>query len=403
MLHYVSNDARAARRRPGADRRRLRARRLRLRHHAHASRWASVSPPRSARSTKSCSRRRPRRCDKVRAGNAWNEPHDAAVRVLAQGMLDLKLLSGSLDEVLEKETYKRFYMHRTGHWLGLDVHDAGDYKRAGKWRTLAPGMVLTVEPGLYIRAADDVPEAPARHRRAHRGRRAGHRGRLRSDHRRDAEEHRRHRGAEARCRADGRCIRGAGPVGCVLALALHAIRKVVALQGKTDCRRSPRQSPLRPIALSHASRLILERIGAWRALRADADRDDPYLPAGRASAASRLSAADAGVPALGYVVDYASLLNCLLSRVEGVRNPDRDRSRRRASRRPRRRHVKRIEGKKLRPGGPRRARHDQPGRRAHRLGALHAGGTARPAAARRALLRGVGHAPRTGAGVVRRA
>jgi len=95
---------------------------------------------------------------KVRAGNAWNEPHDAAVRVLAQGMLDLKLVSGSLEEVLEKETYKRFYMHRTGHWLGLDVHDAGEYKRAGKWRTLAPGMTLTVEPGLYVRAAEDVPE-----------------------------------------------------------------------------------------------------------------------------------------------------------------------------------------------------------------------------------------------------
>ena len=96
--------------------------------------------------------------DKVRAGNAWNEPHDAAVKVLAQGMLDLKLLTGSLDAVLEKETYKRFYMHRTGHWLGMDVHDAGDYKRAGQWRALAPGMTLTVEPGLYIRAADDVPE-----------------------------------------------------------------------------------------------------------------------------------------------------------------------------------------------------------------------------------------------------
>lgn len=96
--------------------------------------------------------------EKVKAGLGWNEPHDAAVRVLAQGMLELKLVSGSLDEVLEKETYKRFYMHRTGHWLGLDVHDAGEYKRSGAWRTLAPGMALTVEPGLYIRAADDVPE-----------------------------------------------------------------------------------------------------------------------------------------------------------------------------------------------------------------------------------------------------
>ncbi len=96
--------------------------------------------------------------EKVRPGNAWNQPHDAAVRVLAQGMLDLKLLEGTLDEVLEKETYKRFYMHRTGHWLGLDVHDAGEYKRAGDWRPLVHGMTLTVEPGLYIRAAEDVPE-----------------------------------------------------------------------------------------------------------------------------------------------------------------------------------------------------------------------------------------------------
>ncbi|TAK44913.1 MAG: Xaa-Pro aminopeptidase [Betaproteobacteria bacterium] len=95
---------------------------------------------------------------KVRPGNAWNEPHDAAVRVLAQGLLELKLLSGSLEEALEKETYKRFYMHRTGHWLGLDVHDTGDYKRSGEWRTLVCGMTLTVEPGLYIRADDDVPE-----------------------------------------------------------------------------------------------------------------------------------------------------------------------------------------------------------------------------------------------------
>ncbi len=96
--------------------------------------------------------------EKVRAGSEWIAPHDAAVRVLAQGLLDLKLLAGTLDEVLEKESYKRFYMHRTGHWLGLDVHDAGDYRRSGKWRPLVAGMALTVEPGLYIRAADDIPE-----------------------------------------------------------------------------------------------------------------------------------------------------------------------------------------------------------------------------------------------------
>jgi len=95
----------------------------------------------------------------VKPGNVWNDPHDAAVRALAQGMLDLKLLAGTLDSVLEKETYRRFYMHRTGHWLGLDVHDAGEYKRAGKWRTLAPGMTLTVEPGLYVQPAADVPAA----------------------------------------------------------------------------------------------------------------------------------------------------------------------------------------------------------------------------------------------------
>jgi Xaa-Pro aminopeptidase len=94
----------------------------------------------------------------VKPGSAWNAPHDAAVRVLAQGMLDLKLLAGSLDEVIEKEAYKRFYMHRTGHWLGLDVHDAGPYKQAGSWRALQAGMTLTVEPGLYLRAAEDVPE-----------------------------------------------------------------------------------------------------------------------------------------------------------------------------------------------------------------------------------------------------
>ena len=95
----------------------------------------------------------------TRPGNHWNQPHEAAVAVLAQGLLDLGLLHGSLDEVLETHAYRRFYMHRTGHWLGRDVHDAGDYKLDGQWRPLQPGVVLTIEPGCYIRPADDIPEA----------------------------------------------------------------------------------------------------------------------------------------------------------------------------------------------------------------------------------------------------
>jgi len=95
----------------------------------------------------------------IKPGASFLDPHTAAVRVLAQGMLDMKLLEGSLDGVIESEAYKRFYMHRTGHWLGLDVHDAGEYRAGEDWTKLQPGMALTVEPGCYIRPADDVPAA----------------------------------------------------------------------------------------------------------------------------------------------------------------------------------------------------------------------------------------------------
>ena len=95
----------------------------------------------------------------ARPGSRWNQPHDTAMRVLVQGMIDLKLCKGSIDGVIESGDYKRFYMHRTGHWLGMDVHDVGNYKVNGDWRDLLPGMALTVEPGLYIRPADNVPEA----------------------------------------------------------------------------------------------------------------------------------------------------------------------------------------------------------------------------------------------------
>ena len=96
--------------------------------------------------------------DAVQPGSHWNAPHEAALKVLAQGMIDLGLCTGSVDGVLESGDYKRFYMHRTGHWLGLDVHDVGEYKQAGDWRSLQPGMTLTVEPGCYIRPADSVPQ-----------------------------------------------------------------------------------------------------------------------------------------------------------------------------------------------------------------------------------------------------
>lgn len=90
-------------------------------------------------------------------GRHFMEAHDAAVRVLTRGLVDLKLLAGDVDNLIEKGDYKRFYMHRTGHWLGLDVHDAGEYKIGNDWTILQPGMTLTVEPGLYIRPAADVP------------------------------------------------------------------------------------------------------------------------------------------------------------------------------------------------------------------------------------------------------
>ena len=86
----------------------------------------------------------------IKPGRHWNQAHQAAVRVLTHGLVELGLLKGKPRELIRAEAYRRFYMHRTGHWLGMDVHDVGDYRRDGRWRELVPGMVLTVEPGLYI-------------------------------------------------------------------------------------------------------------------------------------------------------------------------------------------------------------------------------------------------------------
>ncbi|MBM3395856.1 MAG: Xaa-Pro aminopeptidase [Betaproteobacteria bacterium] len=94
----------------------------------------------------------------VRPGKSFQAPHDAAVTVLVRGLVDLRLLKGSVEGLVESGDYRKFYMHRTSHWLGMDVHDCGDYKRGDKWRRLEAGMVLTVEPGCYIRPAADVAE-----------------------------------------------------------------------------------------------------------------------------------------------------------------------------------------------------------------------------------------------------
>ncbi|MCL4810628.1 MAG: Xaa-Pro dipeptidase, partial [Thermoanaerobaculia bacterium] len=98
---------------------------------------------------------------KVRPGGRFQDVHDVAVEVLVDGLLELGLLSGKRKKVIEKGDYTRFYMHRTSHWLGMDVHDRGRYHDAkGEWRLFEPGMVLTVEPGLYIRTDEKKVPAP---------------------------------------------------------------------------------------------------------------------------------------------------------------------------------------------------------------------------------------------------
>ena len=86
----------------------------------------------------------------IRPGNHWNQPHDASVRVITAGLVQLGLLRGKVANLIKRKAYRDFYMHRVGHWLGLDVHDVGDYRVGGEWRLLEPGMVMTVEPGIYV-------------------------------------------------------------------------------------------------------------------------------------------------------------------------------------------------------------------------------------------------------------
>jgi len=90
--------------------------------------------------------------EQVQPGNHWIDPHDAAVKVITEGLVALGILKGRVRTLIKDKAYTKYYMHRTGHWLGMDVHDVGDYKIDGDWRMLEPGMVMTVEPGLYLPA-----------------------------------------------------------------------------------------------------------------------------------------------------------------------------------------------------------------------------------------------------------
>ncbi|ENU99271.1 MULTISPECIES: Xaa-Pro aminopeptidase [Acinetobacter] len=92
----------------------------------------------------------------VQIGNSYKEPHNVAVRILVQGLLDLGIMQGDLEEIIQTESFRQFYMHGTGHWLGMDVHDVGTYKANGEWRAYEEGMVVTVEPGLYIAPDDET-------------------------------------------------------------------------------------------------------------------------------------------------------------------------------------------------------------------------------------------------------
>jgi Xaa-Pro aminopeptidase len=100
--------------------------------------------------------------DEVRAGRSFDAYHEAAVRTITRGLCRLGLLAGSVEKNLREHAYRKFYMHKTGHWLGLDVHDVGDYRIDGEFRVLEPGMVVTVEPGLYV--APDAKGVPAKFR-----------------------------------------------------------------------------------------------------------------------------------------------------------------------------------------------------------------------------------------------
>ena len=242
----------------------------------------------------------------VKPGADFIDYHDAATRVLVQGLIDFKLCKGSVDAVLEDDSYKQFYMHRTGHWLGLDVHDAGDYMQKGKWRKLKPGMVLTVEPGLLHPPRAERSQGVLEHRRAHRGRRARDREGPRGPHGRVPEDGEGRRGSGSRPLTWPRSTsRSSAPARSARRGALLRAREGSRIE-VFEARDGPVGRHAHAGALARkprAARVECERLARGAATPIALD---PHLPEGRARTHADRGGG-AGRAALGYTVPFAAL------------------------------------------------------------------------------------------------
>ena len=411
------------RRRPAADRRRLRIPRLRVRHHAHVpgERQVHAAAEGHLRTGAGVAAGLPRR---GQAGHGI--PRRTTRRRSAcwrRATSTSSLCQGTLDEVLENGSFKQFYMHRAGHWLGMDVHDAGLYQVKGASQTLVPGMVLTVEPGTYIRPADNVPEHFWN---------IGVRieddvlvtaSRPREPDRRRAQDGRRRR---SRLQAleptrDSACMMSSSSARARSAARWRWRWRMPTSTSSRWTRARPARTLRgdRSLALSHGARLIFERLGVWPRLAADAGAVTPIATIDISQAGgfgvTRLAADEQGLPALGYVVSYralqardrrgagahaastsASASTAAVGRAErrsyaAVALAERSADRvARAARGRRRRHGDRGGGHRARAARLRAGRADRQGRhgapaRRRRLRALHARGPDRAAARRRSL------------------
>ncbi len=282
--------------------------------------------------------------DKVRSGNHWNQPHEAAVRAVTSGLVKLGLLKGRVPELIKTQAYTTYFGHRTGHWLGMDVHDVGDYKVGGEWRVLEPGMALTVEPGIYIRPSPRVPkefwnigirieddvlvtaEAPEvltlaleKTPDCHRSDDAMTQALDRST---DAMARPFDPSADAMMRPFDIAIVGGGMVGASLGVALAPLGLRVAL-----IEAIPHDSAAQPsfdertTALSNGSRRILETLGVWPGVQSLATpiRRIHVSDQGRFGFA-RIDAAEQGLAAMGYVVPNRALGSALWPRLQAGAN-----------------------------------------------------------------------------------